>query len=435
MTSPDRTTALDDAEVFEGRSFRDDTFAGFLGQVMASQRFCTQVTIPEFLTFQVYGPDRTDLTADEVAQRSLDPKHVEGIFLYILATGVSNATKALGMDGHVLVEKLGFISRGSFIPAVVCLRKRADGRPSHRIHPVREAGTEAIVSHRMFLPSYSALSLLDGMHRQSALHQSLEYVRHIVTAGRYPNVRLLPLAGDVPEDHMAVWRHVYQVMTRQAYVSLDIHLDTTVKEERELFARYNNYGKKVGGAQAAQYGTDDPINQYVLSEVDPLFEVRNVEPSNIGWTGQTNILSRKDARVIATFLLFGTPSAKNKTAFAVERAASGKGSFWTFVRECAFGHKEAKQRSLLGQPAMLKALAKLYYQLTKLGTSGDLVEYLASEDFSHRGEFAEALIGDGVAHRAEDGLIRLSRATNDLIPVVGRLVRERMAQNAATSAH
>lgn len=431
MADGERVTASDDADVFEGRSFRDDTFPGFLGQVMASQRFCTQVTIPEFLTFQVYGPDRSDLSEDEVAQRSLDPKHVEGIFLYILATGVSNAAKAMDLEGHPLVEKLGYISRGSFIPAVVCLRMRTDARPSHKIHPVREAGTNAIVSHRLFLPSYSALSILDGMHRQSALRSALDYVRQIVTTGRYPNVRFLPLAGDVPEDDMSIWRHVYQVMTRQAYVSLDIHLDTTVKEERELFARYNNYGKKVSGAQAAQYGTDDPINQYVLNEVDPLFEVRNVEPSSIGWTGKTNILSRKDARVIATFLLFGAPSAKNKTAFAVERAASGKGSFWTFVRQHALAQEDAKQRSLLGQPAMLKALAKLFYQHSKLQTAGDLLEHLGSENFSHGGEFADALIEEGVAHRADDGLVRLSRATNDLIPVVARVVRERMAETTA----
>jgi hypothetical protein len=305
--------------------------------------------------------------------------------------------------------------------------------------------------------------VVDGQHRRYAMDMLYEYVKELNLFHRYPtrNSQLFPPArrGEaLTPDEQIAWNLVLEQMTGQNTIMVEIHLGLTPIQERQLFHDLNKLVKKVQTSLALKFDTANPINQFVNEHLVDSNLISVSDEDQTDWHNDRGTVTRKDLTAINSLLFLGTSSEKRATPVEIEHSRELALRFWIQVKQIpGFGQEGARSKTVAAQPVVLKALAKLFRQLSRLEDGRqhitDLLNIIPKIDFSHTnrlwryyqlrgapGELellnrqfaglATYLPSDDEGYNRDIGAFdnqknwfRFSPRTNDVIPILGDMFR------------
>lgn len=260
----------------------------------------------------------------------------------------------------------------------------------------------------------------------------------------------------LPED-LAVWEKVYAVARSVCTVAEEAHLGLNLKQERQLFHDLNNLTKPVEKSLALEFDSSNPVNQFIKTSLIESGMVDLAKGDKVDWDGaDTGGMTRKDLVAVNAHLFLNKSNINGATTMVVDERGAMARRLWESVTQCeGFGEKDARARTVLAQPVMLKALAKLTYDFA-FGRPKQrseehlniLLDGLTDLDFSHAnmiwryyelsreerdraglGALAEYLPSEEGGNRdigAFDnakGVMRFGAKHNDIFPILGDMVR------------
>jgi len=410
--------------------------------------------------------EKKDYEGYQVAQRPLDPAHATKLAVYLLK-GYVNATIAKrkkseqpASDALEHFEKV--LGRQPYLgmqPMVANIRTCKPGGDGLRF--AKEGGQVLV-----YLSDRDVLWIIDGQHRREGMRIAFDFLREIRDKRRYPKrQKLYAVVGSddtISPEELHAWNEVYEVARAECTVVLEVHLGLDAECERQLFHDLNNLGKKVESSLAFEFDNSNPINRFikdelVVSENEGGFWKPRVEDKDIvDWHNDPGGISRKDLIAINAILFLNKTNIKSAHPADVERARDIALRVWEKVNDIQhFGQPGAKTKTVAAQPVVLKAVAKLAYDLA-FGKAKDpqnldkFVDGIGEIDFSHTNpmwryyEFneqqrkqhrleglSEYLPSEEGANRdigALDGsgLMRFGAKHNDIYPIIGDMLRWRL---------
>lgn len=446
-----------------------------VGHNLGSNTLLVKVPLHEFFEMSEVANERglanrPDLDGEEVAQRSLDPKHAQKLAVYILK-GLAHATaNRYVRAGAEVPEPLANIQRTlgkqpylAMQPLTANIRTCEFGGRGIRL----EQGEGGLVY--VYLGTKDILWIVDGQHRRYAMQMLFEYLRALTTSYKYPKRPMLyPFTGDgqIDSAELKVWMEIFEVGRSQCTVMVEVHLGLTADQERQLFHDLNNLTKKVEASLAFQFDQSNPVNLWIKEELheSSILTAQIVERDVTDWHEDKGYIARKDLIAVNAILFLN----KTNVSGANPKEVSDKGEyalrFWEAINEIeGFGEDGAKQKTIAAQPVVLKALAKLsydfvygrqknealfnrlidgiarinfshdepmwrYYQLTKEERNKwgltSLAEYLPADEGGNR---------DIGAYSDKERVMRFGAKHNDILPILGDMIRWKLEMPSRNS--
>lgn len=412
---------------------------------LGNRTFTMSIPMQKFYSISAVANEQTVGDADEVAQRELDPAHAKKLAVYILKGLVARVINtrleknlAVPPEFFAMQAVLGKQPYVSLQPFVANLRGRKN-YPATRM--VTTHGETA--GFKVCLTQQDILYVVDGQHRREALRMVFEFLEQARMGVRSKKSLINPADPVTPEEKV-LWETCYKDTRGHVSVQVEVHLGLTVEEERQLFYDLNNLGKKVEKAMALSFDSANPINSFVKS----LTNIRLSDKDSKSWDDDDGTLLHKDAVAICAHLFLNKTTANGATPKALVDKTHVGVRFWSRIAALpGFGQKSAKKLTVVAQSVFLKALAKLVFDFA-FGKQKDpdaldkLLNNLDTVDFSHNNPLwrahtlttAELAGFPGLEEYApnilardlgtyQGGVIRYSPKHNDVIPVLGDLIR------------
>jgi len=261
---------------------------------------------------------------------------------------------------------------------------------------------------------------------------------------------------DLTPDELGLWEEVFTVARSFCRIAVEVHLGLDADQERQLFHDLNRLGKKVDTGLALQFDRSNPVNQFIADEL--LHEITDwnvVEKDIVDWESDDGSVPRKDLVSVNALLFLNKTNIAGATPPQVDEKLEVARRFWETVRDIPhIGKAGAKDKTVAAQPVVLKALAKLTYDLGFSAKKDEpllekLLDGINSEiDFSHtepmwsyyelsaeerkaRGllGLAEYLPSDAegvnrdVGKKDAKGRMRFGAKHNDIYPIIGDMIR------------
>jgi len=436
-----------------------------VGHNLGSNTLLVKVPMHEFFEMSEVANERglanrPDLDGEEVAQRSLDPKHAQKLAVYILK-GLAHATANRYIrQGQPVPDALMNIQRTlgkqpylAMQPLTANIRTCEFGGSGIRLEP----GEGGLVY--VYLATKDILWIVDGQHRRYAMQMLFEYLRALTTTYKYPKRPMLfPVSGDglIDSAELKVWMEIFEVGRSLCTVMIEVHLGLTADQERQLFHDLNNLTKKVEASLAFQFDQSNPVNLWIKEELHEsgILKAQIVERDVTDWHEDKGYIARKDLIAVNAVLFLNKTNVSGANPKEVGDKHAYALRFWEAVNEIdGYGEDSAKQKTVAAQPVVLKALAKLsydfvygrqknealfnklidgiarinfaheepmwrYYQLTqedrdKWGLTS-LADYLPSEEGGNR---------DIGAYSDKERVMRFGSKHNDIMPILGDMIR------------
>lgn len=407
---------------------------------------------------------RAELTSEQIAQRNLDPKHAQKLAVYLLKGLAHAVATKYRREGNEVPPALEHIQRTlgkqpylAIQPITANIRTCEFGGKGLRFEP---AGGGMV---NVYLATKDVLWVVDGQHRRFAMDMLFDYLRSLTTSHKYPKrPQLFPVEGDgkVDSEELRSWLEIFEMGRGTCSVMVEVHLGLTAEQERQLFHDLNNLTKKVEASLAFQFDQSNPVNMWIKEELHEagVLKASIVERDVTDWHEDKGYIARKDLIAINAILFMNKSNVSGATPQDVEEKSEIAVNFWSAVNEIdGFGEDGAKQRTVAAQPVVLKAIAKLiydfgfgrqkdagllqrlldgiprlnfsheepmwrYYQLsaaerTRWELDG-LADYLPSEEGANR---------DIGAFNEKDRVMRFGAKHNDIYPILGDMIRWRLA--------
>jgi len=411
-------------------------------------------------------PNSGSRTKEEISQRELDSKHARNLALYVLK-GVVRATvnRLKSQEEEVpqeLVEvqkKLGdqpYMALQPFVVNIQCTDMEGIEMPTTAFEERAES-----VLRKITLPENCSLWVSDGQHRKEAIDMVFEFLDEACENQKYkPRSRsLYPHNGntEVSDTMQDVWKMCRTAAKEVCDVQVEIHVGLDVEQEKQLFTDLNMYAKKVKKDRALSFDNSNPINLFLKNELIEKYELKVCEDSKETWDNDTGAISRKNLATICGLLFMNKPNINGALPSKVASQVAEARRFWEAV--CAvnsFGEEAAKSKTVIAQPVVLKALAKLFYQFAfskkrNLDMLDKFLSGIGEIDFSHQnpiwsfyeltdaekaerqdaiGELTEHLPNDpegkvrniGTYNRT-DQIMKFGGRHNDIAPIVSDMIR------------
>ncbi|WLC91341.1 DNA sulfur modification protein DndB (plasmid) [Clostridium estertheticum] len=432
---------------------------------LGSTTLLTKIPMYEFYKMSDVANERSE-NGEPVAQRKLDIKHASDLARYILKGLISTTIKSgkneesTIMNTKKMIEKI--IGKQPYLalqPIVANLRTAGNNGCNLRGKPIETSEGEGIC-FRVWLGQSDILWVVDGQHRRKAIQMVIEFLEEIRQDHKYPPKRqsLFPHNRDdrtVPHDELSVWIECYELTRGFCTVSVDIHLGLNIIEERQLFHDLNNLAKKVEKSLALEFDSSNAVNAFIKNSLieEGLIKVSSLD-QNKGeyWEDDDGSLTRKDIVAVNAHLILNKSNINSATPSVVEPRLSIAKRFWEAIIQIPdFGESNAKQKTIVAQPVVLKALAKLTYDFAfgrKLNDENlnKLLDGITEIDFSHENplwryyQLTEEEIQknglDGLEHYLPDNstgnrdigkfdgkYIRFGSKHNDIFPIIGDMIR------------
>lgn len=439
----------------------------FIGHNLGHRVFT--VSIP-FRKFKDISDVANDREAGPVAQRSLDPTHAKKLAGYMLKGLVSAAKLKREVTGKPPLEAFDQILRMlgeqpyfSIQPLVCNIRNiPLGGTGSGGIRGVRlETLGGETAAFKVYLSERHTLWVVDGQHRRKGADLTIEFLEAVRHSGRYPakSPVLYPSKGEeVPEDEMTAWNEAYDAARSYATLSVEVHLGLDVVQERQLFHDLNRLGKKVDPSLALQFDSSNPVTAFIKNRLAGDLAIQISEKDSKDWSEDTGGLMLKDVVAINAIAFLNKGNISGATPAVVEPREAAVLRLWERIIEIPhFGSDRAKEHTVAAQPVVLKALAKITYDLNFSNRKPDnaeelyekFLEDIHSVDFSHRNpmwnyyglspedrqrpEFAglvNYLPPDDGANRdvgsEQSGFMRFGAKHNDIVPLLADMIRWRL---------
>jgi hypothetical protein len=409
-----------------------------------------------------------DREAGPVAQRALDPAHAKKLAVYMLK-GLVSAAKlkrvAIGKDlpeafDHVL-RLLGEQPYFSIQPLVCNVRNIPPGATGPGgIRGMRlETNSGETAGFKIFLAERHTLWVIDGQHRRIGADLAMQFLDHVRQTGKYPGrgaALHFEKGQQVSEEDMVVWNEAYDAARSYATLTVEVHLGLDIDQERQLFHDLNRLGKKVDASLAFQFDASNPITHFIKSTLTGELGLAIADREAKDWSEDTGALALKDVVAINAIAFLNKGNIAGATPAVVEPRQETVQQLWSKIIEIPhFGEEQAKEKTVAAQPVVLKALAKLVYDLNfsnrKPENSDELfskfLDGLERVDFSHsnkmwryyelsEGERLDAQLKGLVDYLPDDagtanrdigsmqgGFMRFGAKHNDIFPILADMIR------------
>jgi len=302
------------------------------------------------------------------------------------------------------------------------------------------------------LRSNQMLWVVDGQHRRIAWKLVLDFVNQLIRDRKYTKSGGLAPSElkQVSEDALVFWHEALAYYSERFSITIDMHFGLTIDQEKQLFHDLNNLQKTVAASQAQAFDQSNPINIFThhLIEHELFNEVKDriLFDGRVDWEDGAWLKLDSLNAINARLFLNKTTISGAKPVEVNEREDAAL-TFWETVTKIPgiFSRNE----SVSAQPALLKALARVYFDLAfGRGADAQLAEKFLQAvpqiDFSHNnplwdiehlGEEQLAnfaglpeYLGDNwrdksVGERGADGLVRFGMRHNESILVLPGIIR------------
>lgn len=458
--------SLDDLDELSAEGDVNETpFNVFIGHNLGHRVFTMSVPFRQFFELSDVANDRD---VGPVAQRPLDKNHARNLAKYMLRGLVSAALMRREIQkkeslpaSQKILEALGNQPYFSLQPVVCNIRHIPyGGTGSGGIRGLRlqtEKGETA--AFRVFLSERHVLWVIDGQHRRAGADMVMSFLNDVRQSGRYPAKApvLYPEKGrEVTQEEMRVWNEAYDAARSYATLSVEVHLGLNTEQERQLFHDLNKLGKRVSSSMALQFDSSNPITQFIKDSIvsNGLVHVSDTDVRD--WSQDEGEIAMKDMVAITSLAFLNKSNASGATPAIVDPRRPVVERLWHQVCQIpGFGEKRAKELTIAAQPVVLKALAKITYDLNFSNRRPDdgavlfdrLMDAIEKIDFTHRNpvwrfyDLEEDEVEQhnlsglrewlpdsaGTANRDigsfQNGFMRFGAKHNDIYPIIGDMIR------------
>jgi len=440
----------------------------FIGHNLGNRTFIVQLPMHEFFGMSEVAND-PGRDGDLITQRKLDPIHASKLAGYMLKGLVSAAIERREIQKRVpilalqdFLTNLGKQPYMGIQPIVVNIRACNPAGADIRGDRMLDSKTNETAAYKIFLSRRHILWVVDGQHRRKGMQMIFEFLDYIRSNRFYPkktaNIYGLKDGEAVSTDELQAWEECFEVARSYCTILAEVHLGLNPDEERQLFHDLNRLGKKVDNNLALQFDSSNPINLFIKDEIIGKLGLKVSESEIKDWTNDDGSISRKDIVAVNAVLFLNKTNITGATPAMIEDKTEVAYQFWTAISAISgFGESSARETTVVAQPVVLKALAKLTYDFcfsprrtTESERMGaELLSKLTDIDFSHENvmwryyELSEDerdaygleglskyLPGESGANRDlgsfQNGVMRFGAKHNDIYPILGDMVRWRL---------
>lgn len=465
LINPNSLQGLDTLDALsDAGDVNEKPYKVFIGHNLGHRVFTMSVPFRQFKEMSDVANDRQ---AGPVAQRQLDEAHAKRLSVYMLKGLISAAKLRRAIAGHqvpeafdTLLRLLGEQPYFSLQPLVCNIRSVPEGGTGlGGIRGVRmEVGGET-AAFKVFLSERHILWVIDGQHRRYGADLCMEFLDTVRQQGRYPSkgAVLFPDKGRiVTEEEMLVWNETYEAARSYATLTVEVHLGLSLEQERQLFHDLNRLGKKVDASLAFQFDGSNPITHFIKNKLVSDLGLTITETEAKDWSEDTGALLLKDVVAVNAIAFLNKGNISGATPAIIEPRESIVQQLWQRICEIPhFGGHRSKEKTVAAQPVVLKAIAKIAYDLNfsnrKPENADELfeafLERLPDLDFSHanpmwnfynlsEGQRLDAKLGGLVDFLPEEvagvnrdvgslqgDFMRFGAKHNDIYPILADMIR------------
>lgn len=466
LVSPNGMEGLDSLDALsDAGDINEKPYKVFIGHNLGHRVFTMSVPFRQFKEMSDVANDRG---AGPVAQRQLDDAHAKRLSVYMLKGLVSAAKLRREITGKPIPETFDAILRllgeqpyFSLQPLVCNIRSIPEGGTGVggiRGMRMETAGGET-AAFKVFLSERHILWVIDGQHRRYGADMCMEFLEQVRQMGKYPSkgAVLFPEKGKVvTEGEMLVWNETYEAARSYATLTVEVHLGLNLDQERQLFHDLNRLGKKVDASLAFQFDGSNPITHFIKNKLvsDLGMSITEVEAKD--WTEDTGALLLKDLVAVSAISFLNKGNISGATPAVIEPREPVIQELWQRIAEIPhFGANRAKENTVAAQPVVLKAIAKIAYDLNFSNRRPENAEVLYQQfldrlpdvDFGHNnplwnfynlteGQRLDADLMDLTSYLPEDvagvnrdigskqgEFIRFGAKHNDIFPILADMLR------------
>lgn len=374
----------------------EEPFTVSVGYNLGRMTWGADVTLTKLIEWSSVA---NDPEKGEIAQRPLDLGHARGLGVYMLK-GLVNAAMARRriadkdvpeIFGQVL-HQLGSQPYFSLQPFVANIRDINPEKPSVRAERV-QSNTGETRGFQVYLPRHFRWWMIDGQHRLVGGQITKEFLDHVTKTGSYPaRNNLFTGRGKVSPEEMVVWMEALECARSFASVKIELHLGLSIEQERQLFHDLNNLGKKVTRSLSLKFDGSNPITKFIDSVLVGEQNLLDCENEQSDWAKDDGCLPRKDIVAINAIAFLNKGNINGATPAIVEPRMEIVSQMWGAILKLdGFNQPGAKMKTVAAQPVVLKAIAKVVFDLAfsnRRPDNGDTLldaalTRLSEVDFSH----------------------------------------------------
>lgn len=375
-----------------------------IGRNLGYPSFTTTLDIGMLLDQTRVGNDAAaiaDPTGDGlVTQRPLNLSHatkmavfnLSSLLSYMERTAARDPNRVLPDDAKKILEHVGRQEYYSWAPIVCSVRSNLSEIKIRRADYYGHDGNPVNTDERVIdLKSDTTIWVVDGQHRRYGFQLVSDWLKKIIDEGRYPRVKdgfPKGLPTRVPEGSVAFWREVKRALWHEFTVSVELHFGLSAKQERQLFYFLNDLSRAVPAAISHSFDSGNAINRFTSSLLESGVIPKSLieTATQINWD-DTSWLRLDSLNSINARMFLNTTSMDNAKATTVSPRLDAGTKFWKAVMQIP--NITDRKKSVAAQPAMLKSIARAYYDLcwgrnhATEEVADSFLAKLPSLDFSH----------------------------------------------------
>lgn len=377
-------------------------FNVFIGHNLGHRVFTMSVPFRKFTDISAVANDRD---AGPVSQRALDEAHAKKLAVYMMKGLVSAAkSRRISMGKDVpdafnnLLNRLGDQPYFSLQPLVCNIRNIPfGGNGPGGIRGIRlETATGETAAFKVFLSERHVLWVVDGQHRRYAANLVIKFLEQLRQTGKYPSKGIVLMPNEkgtqITESDMQVWNEAYDAARSFSSLTVEVHLGLDIDQERQLFHDLNRLGKKVDSSLAFKFDGANPITQFIKRDLKETYNLPMTETEPKDWSEDKGALVLKDLVAVNAIAFLNKSNIGGATPAVIEPREPTVLDLWGHIRKIPhFGEDKAREKTVAAQPVVMKAFAKLTYDLNfsnrRPADSDELYARFLSKlpevDFSH----------------------------------------------------
>lgn len=401
---------------------------------------------------------------DPASQRPLNVVHAQGIAKYLLkglgfaarrtcekANGPGEIPEAL----QIILDNMELGPYMSIPPLVTSFRDCKSNGQGIKVTPLTtiENGGD-LACYQITVQDQTRFWVVDGQHRREGLRLVQQFLDDIRSYHRFPAQPKLHKGTTrnvmSPEEH-AAWQLIHDEMEK-CKVTIEVHLGLNNIQEKQLFHDLNNLGMAVKKHEARAMDSTNPVVRFTREHLEEDKLSDHVRGGKIGWDDKG--YSSDDLVAVNSVLLINKTRETGARNSEVEPRFQSADELWTaLIKAGGLRSENARQDTVLAQPVVMKAIAKLWYDFnwgrkTAWNTpefQTQLAEGIAKINFSHTNEMWQYYLLDSDAREAKypelkdylpdngggtrdlgtfDGnYFRFGIKHNDIYPIIGDMIR------------
>lgn len=397
---------------------------------LGATTFTTSIDVGTFLNQSLVG---NDPAAGAVTQRPLSVGHATSMAAFNLSALINTVCKKYedknGPVPQEIVEVFDHVSRKSYYAWAPLV-----GSVRFPLSQVNASVNETSGEWMLQLRPDQLIWVVDGQHRRKGLEYTRDWLTKMTTERKYPTLKAAFPAGmkHVSDQALLFWQLALEEFTCSFSITAELHFGMTLDQERQLFYFLNDLSRSVPSAVAQAFDQDNAINVFTHELIKDYIPMGLVsEKGQVDW--EDPVWIRRDSiNAINAKLILNHGNIDNAKSAVVGPRLDDARLFWKTVLGLP-GILDRKA-SLAAQPAMLKAIAKCFYDLKWARGSGrkalpaDIAETflaaLPSVDFSHSNLVWRGVAGKATGILHADGSYRFAPTHNEIVPYLAAELRK-----------